>query len=92
MEPSELTSVDLLLQFSEESGELVQAISKLIRKERGNNPTPLSREECLEKLVDEMADTMVVLSTLMDHWGVPLEDVNRIAQSKRARWSERLNQ
>lgn len=91
MEPLQLTSIDLLLQFSEESGELIQAISKLIRKERGTNPTPLSRDECFQNVVEEMADTSVVLDVLLDHWDVSREDFELIKKLKKARWRNRLN-
>lgn len=91
MEPSELDLFDLLLQVSEESGELIQASSKLIRKERGNNPTPASRDECFQNVVEEMADISVVLDVLLDHWDVPREDFELIKKLKKARWRDRLN-
>lgn len=91
MEPSELSSVDLLLQFSEESGELIQAISKLIRKERGNNPTPATLDECRQKLVEELADVCVVLDAVAEHWEIAFQDLDNTIQTKTARWQERLN-
>ena len=92
MEPSELSSVDLLLQFSEESGELIQAISKLIRKERGTNPTPVSANECRNHLIEEIADVAVVLDALVEHWGIDPESIETTMLLKGARWTERLSQ
>lgn len=92
MDPSELDSFDLLMQFSEESGELIQAISKLIRKEVGTNPTPVSLEKCLQNLVEEIADVAVVSDTLLEHWGIAHEEFEHIKTLKKQRWRERLNQ
>ena len=91
MEPSQLPSVDLLLQFSEESGELIQAVSKLIRKERGNNPTPATLEECRQSLVEELADVIVAIDALRDHWCVTSDELDPIVKAKTARWQERLS-
>lgn len=40
----------LLEQLAEECSELAQAALKLARKERGENPTPKTEEECVENL------------------------------------------
>lgn len=92
MQPSELDSFDLLMQLDEESGELVQAISKLIRKEMGSNPTPVSFDQCLENLIEEIADVSLVSDTLLEHWKVPSDDFELIKERKKSRWCERLNQ
>ena len=91
MEPSELDSVDLLLQFNEESGELIQAVAKLVRKERGTNPTPVTSRECVQALVEELADVSLVLDVLAEHWGVDPDAVDLVKYLKRARWQERLS-
>ena len=90
MEPSELDSVDLLLQFSEESGELIQAVAKLIRKERDINPTPISTHECVLALAEELADMSNLLDVIAEHWGIDPDIVDSIKQLKMARWQERL--
>lgn len=92
MKPSQLPPVDLLLQFSEESGELIQAISKLIRKERGNNPTPVTLYECREILTEELADVLVSLDVLAEHWDIKVDDLAPFVNAKKARWQERLSQ
>lgn len=89
--PSELSSIDLLLQFSEESGEFIQAVAKLIRKERGTNPTPMTLEDCRQGLIEEAADVSVVLEALLEHWDVSSEDLERVKRTKDARWRERLS-
>ena len=91
MEPSELDSVDLLLQLSEESGELIQAVSKMARKERGANPTPVSAEACRDAVVEEMADVRLVLEALAGHWAIDADAIDRVAREKRRRWRERLS-
>lgn len=92
MEPSFLSAISLLLQFSEESGELTQAIAKLIRKERGENPTPVTMPECIHGLMEEVADVALVLDALIKHWDIDPDEVERIKQSKYSRWCERLSQ
>lgn len=92
MLPSQLSVIDLLLQFSEESGELLQALSKYVRKQRGLNPTPVTLEECQQSLVEEIADVSVTLNVLIDKLDIPPDELERIVQSKKARWKERLSQ
>ena len=92
MEPSELSSFDLLMQLSEESGELVQAIAKLIRKERGMNPTPLTIDTCVENLLEEIVDVSVVIDVALEHLGFSSDEYASYKQSKKARWRERLSQ
>lgn len=92
MSPSQLSSFDLLLQFSEESGELIQAVSKHIRKERGTNPTPATPEECRQHLIEEIADVSAVLDVMAEHWEIPPDELDLLVLMKKARWTERLSQ
>jgi NTP pyrophosphatase (non-canonical NTP hydrolase) len=54
----------LLRQLSEECGELVQASLKLIRV--WNKETPVTEEKGREKLVEEMADVLLMLRYVRD--------------------------
>ena len=85
MSPKELEEQDLLLQLAEESAELSQACSKLARHIRGVNPTGLSREECENKVVEEMSDVLLCASMLRyrPDW--------QIIDRKNKRWEDRLN-
>lgn len=46
----------MLEQLAEEAAELAQAALKLARIERGENPTPVSKEEAEENLREEYTD------------------------------------
>ena len=50
--------------MAEECAELAHAALKLARVERGENPTPCSREQCREKIEEEWADVMLTLAEL----------------------------
>lgn len=54
----------MLRQLSEECGELVQASLKLIRV--WNKETPVTEEKAREKLVEEMADVLLMLRYVRD--------------------------
>jgi NTP pyrophosphatase (non-canonical NTP hydrolase) len=54
----------LLRQLGEECGELVQASLKLIRV--WNKETPVTEEKAREKLVEEMADVLLMLRYVRD--------------------------
>ncbi|MBR1616316.1 MAG: hypothetical protein IJ673_12700, partial [Treponema sp.] len=47
---------ELLTQLAEECGELTQAALKLRRAITSRNPTPVTRQEAVEKLHEEAAD------------------------------------
>ena len=54
----------MLEQLAEEAAELSQAALKLIRAMGDENPTPVTREEAENNLVEEATDVMLVLETL----------------------------
>lgn len=51
----------VLEQLAEESAELAQAALKFARKLRDENPTPKSEEECLQDLLEELADVKLCM-------------------------------
>lgn len=83
---STLSTKALLLQLSEECGELVAAISKYLRKKDTNNPTPKTMEEIVDNLFEEIADVKVALDVL----GV--SDDDNLYNAKLDRWYKRLKE
>ena len=80
----------LLCQLTEEAGELVQAAMKVVRVMDGRNPTPVTYPEAIEKLEEEIADVMLVLTTLYIDYTGP-EYSARMA-AKLERWAGRLRE
>lgn len=85
MSPKELEEQDLLLQLAEESAELSQACCKLARHERSVNPTGLSREECVNKVIEELSDVLLCAAML------PYRPDWQIIEMKKKRWEDRLD-
>ena len=56
---------EILCSLSEEATELAQSALKLRRACTQNNPTPLSVKECLNNLIEEIADVEVCIDTLL---------------------------
>lgn len=48
----------MLEQMAEEAAELAKAALKLARIERGENPTPVTREEAIRSLIEEYTDVI----------------------------------
>lgn len=77
---------EILAGLSEECGELIQAALKLRRVFVSENPTPISEEQAIENLHEEIADVMLYINQI---------DVNRnyideIMKKKEERWEGRL--
>lgn len=80
----------VLEQLSEECAELAHAALKMSRALRGENPTPLTKDACLVRMLEEMADVYVVL----DEWlrNKPpgyICQINEVMEAKEKRWYER---
>lgn len=52
-------------QFSEEAGELLQAINKLRRAKGIGQPTNKSIDECERDVIEELADVLVMVKELI---------------------------
>lgn len=78
---------ELLSQLAEECAELAQAALKLRRAMDGRNPTSKTREECLDKLTEEVEDVLLVLDVLHT---VQSTEVQEIQRRKLDRWYKRL--
>lgn len=75
----------LLEQAAEEASELTQALLKLVRAEKlNNNPTPVSREEALNNVDEELDDLLFVLEL------AGLKRDRKTNEGKSARWCYRL--
>lgn len=82
----------LLEQTAEESIEFAHACQKLARKLRGENPTPVSIDECRRNVLSEWADVDVCVTELTE---VPWWDdsfVSAVEDFKTNRWEARLNE
>lgn len=79
-----------LEQLAEECCELGQAALKLARKNRGENPTPVSTQEGIEQVLEETADVMLCMTVLMGTDWFDAEKVDLTIDSKMKRWIERI--
>lgn len=82
----------LLEQTAEESIEFAHACQKLARKLRGENPTPVSIDECRRNVLSEWADVDVCVTELTE---VPWWDENFVAGMegyKADRWERRIDE
>lgn len=81
----------LMEQLAEECSELAQAALKLARKERGENPTPKTLDECFTSLIEEMADVHLCLGVISSHFEC-YNKLDDIEISKRERWAQRIRE
>ena len=82
--------VDVLYgQLAEEAIEVAHAAQKLQRILDGRNPTPVTYEQGMEKLFEEIADLFLCMRTL----AIPLDPAAyyQTMNAKDNRWSERLS-
>ena len=82
----------LLEQTAEECAELAQACLKLARKFRGENPTPATIYDIQNKLTEEFADVRVCMDELLKGDVVSYTEVTAVAESKLARWQNRIDE
>lgn len=77
---------ELLAGLAEECSELAQAALKLRRVFDQKNPTPMSEEDAMEHLYEEIADVKLYCSQL----NIPARYISEIMERKEKRWEERL--
>lgn len=77
-------------QLAEEASELAQAASKMARKMRGENPTPLSYTELLHNFREEVTDVTDCLDDISHHYDMSLYD-EEIHKQKMERFKKRIN-
>lgn len=82
-----LSDRDLLEQLAEEAAELSQAALKMIRAYKlSDNVTPISRDEAMKNLREEMSDVVSVYWLLSDDERYSFVEEN----PKFERWAKRL--
>lgn len=79
----------LLEQLAEECSELAQAALKLARKERGENPTPKTKEECVKALLEELGDVNLCMSVIEANRGI---HIRCLSVDKKARCAKRIRE
>ena len=86
-----LSSLALLGQLAEETAELGKAALKLQRVLMNENPTPVTMEEALVALIEEIADVICAMEIVMQKLDISLgEDVEPIIEAKAERWADRV--
>ena len=86
---SYLSQAELLAQLAEEAAELSKAALKFRRVCDGTNPTPVTYDEALGNIKEEIADVKLLLSIL----GLDSNymEISMIQAEKLVRWIDRLN-
>lgn len=79
-----------LEQLAEECCELAQAALKLARCERGENPTPKSKNECVQAVLSEVADVFACIDILKELKWWNSQAVFNMKVHKECRWLDRL--
>ena len=85
----------ILEQLAEESSEVTKEALKVIRAEKfSNNYTPITREDSIHKLIEEINDLRMIISLLKLKYkeldDVLPEDNDIINNPKWRRWAKRL--
>lgn len=85
---------DLLNLLAEECAELAQAALKTRRAMEGTNPTPVTFDEALDHMVEEMQDVRFVTELVIDDMGHDTTEsrMDEIRRQKTARWVKRLKE
>lgn len=86
-----LPVTELLCQLAEEASELGKSALKLRRALDRTNPTPVSKEDAIKNLHEEIADVLLTLKTLGMDEGQLLVIYQEIMRKKTIRWAERLD-
>ena len=87
-----LSKEELLAQLAEECAELSKAALKLRRAYSGENPTPVTRPEAFQNLVEEVADVTLCIEVLGLNTHEALYNCGRIWEEKSVRWMNRLKE
>lgn len=82
----------LLEGAAEECAELAKVCLKLARKFRGENPTPMTLEEILNNLNEEIADVSLCIDELHVANIIDGQKIEEIYTAKEKRWHERLKE
>jgi len=84
---------ECLAQLAEEACELAQAALKLRRAMGTGNPTPVSAEDSIANLEEEIADAQLCTAVLVYADGkINADNINKVMNQKAERWLERLKE
>lgn len=87
-----LSKEEQLAQLAEECAELGKAALKLRRVYDGRNPTPVTRPEAFNNLVEEIADVTLCMEVLGMNTAEVLYNCAKIRMEKAARWKKRIQE
>ena len=87
-----LPKEELLCQLAEECAELGKAALKLRRAYDGKNPTPVSKSDAYNNLIEEIADVAICLEVLDLNSPHVLFEVQKVFNRKMTRWAVRLEE
>ena len=87
-----LSKEEQLAQLAEECAELGKAALKLRRVYDGRNPTPVTRPEAFNNLVEEIADVTLCMEVLGMNTAEVLYNCAKIRMEKAARWKRRIQE
>lgn len=85
-----LTVPAALEQLAEEAAELAQAALKYARILRGENPTPVTKTEALQNLIEEKGDVEICLTVLGEKMLLEIANTHLEKEAKKERWLHRL--
>jgi len=84
---------ECLAQLAEEACELSQAALKLRRAMGTGNPTPISVEDAIANLEEEIADVQLCTAVLVyADTRINADNIERVMNEKTTRWLERLKE
>jgi NTP pyrophosphatase (non-canonical NTP hydrolase) len=86
-----LSREELLTQLAEECAELSKAALKLRRAYNGYNPTPMTRADAYNNLIEEIADVTLCVEVLGFNSPENLHNIGQIWEEKLFRWAKRLD-
>jgi NTP pyrophosphatase (non-canonical NTP hydrolase) len=87
-----ISQAALLEQLAEECTELAKAALKLARIERDENPTPVTRDEAIEALCEELCDVYVCEILCELDYDMSWRDIDNHMDEKVCRWAERIRE
>lgn len=87
---TKIPKTELLAQLAEESAELTHAALKLRRALDGTNPTPVTRLDAIDMLVEEISDVFLLINLL--NLDSDEEKIQETMERKIMRWASRLSE
>ena len=87
-----LSEEAVLVQLAEECSELSQVCLKMVRKIKGENPTPKTMEEIHADLKEELADVILSLCVVEEVLNISHDEILEIEVQKLNRWLQRLEE